>query len=267
MIALVIGVSLGFGILLIFDGLTRPRLSCWPRSLKQHGPSIIASAGGTAVALVATGWPAAALAGAALGMAVPRLVDRNRSARLRQARREALAGVASRLRDAVRGGLGIMEGLVLVSATAPEALKTELRDLTVEARTGSLNAALERFAQRLDEPIATLFAQALTLADRLGSSGVSDVLDSLAEAASAQAATAREVRARQTHQRVSARVVAVVPLVLLFAIKLANPQYLAPYESPMGQLVLLFGFGLIAVGYRTMVMLSRLPEAKGGGRR
>jgi tight adherence protein B len=256
-----ISLTFGIGVLLLFDGLTREREEPVPRRKMRIAPPIFGAISGAGFALVATRWGAAALAGAVIGALVPRAIASRNRERLRAARREALSEVAGRLRDSVRAGLGLTEGLSLVAQSAPVALAEPLRELAAEARIRSIQAAAQRFASEMDDPLADLFARALALADRLGSSGITEVLDGLAEAASQTAHTAREVRARQLRHKASARIVAAVPVLLLVAIRLTNPDYLAPYSSASGQVVLLFGFGLIATGYWVMSQTARLPES------
>lgn len=256
-----VSLAFGFGVLLFYDGLTRERDDTKPRRHKRLAPSALGATSGGVIALLATGWGAAALAGGIIGGLAPRAIKRRRTDRLRAARREALAEVSGRLRDAVRAGLGITDGLTLVAQNSPTVMQEPLRELAAESRMRSLQEAAGRFAEEMDDPLADLFARALSLADRLGSSGVTEVLDGLAEAASQMVHTAREVRARQLRQKVSARIVAAVPVVLLVAIRFTNPDYLDPYSSAAGQVVLLFGLGLIAAGYWSMTQTARLPEA------
>lgn len=257
-----LALAFGLGLFLVFQGLTATEPASFSR-LRKLGPRSAAALGGAAVAYVATGWPAVAAAGAILGGLAPAAIRARQSERLRNARREALAELAARLRDAVRAGLGLVEGLVIVAGSPPEALRSELRDLVSESRASGLTAAAERFAARLEDPLADLFARALALADSLGSSGVIEVLDGLADSAQSMALTMREVRARQLRQKVSARVVAAVPVLLLLAVRWSNPEYLASYSTAQGQLVLTFGLGIIGFGYWAMVASARVPESRG----
>ena len=119
-----------------------------------------------------------------------------------------------------------------------------------EARVSNLPEAARAFADRVSDPAADLLSSALGTSERLGSRNLSEVLDALAEATTAQAAAVREARARQTRNRMSARIVAAVPILLLLAIRQANPAYLAPFETASGQAVLAFAFVLIWAGLR-----------------
>jgi len=256
---LLVSAVFALGLALVYDGLVRPNTRPDPLArIRRIGPAGAGGLAGAAVALVATGWPVAVVAGAAVGAGVPRMLLRAREERLRFARREAIAEVCARLRDAIRSGIGLSDALAQAATTAPEAIAADLRRLVSEARVSGIGTAAASFGQRVSDPSAELFASALALADRLGSRNLTDVLDALAEATMAQAGAIREARARQTRARMSARIVAAVPMLLLLAIRRANPAYLAPFSRPVGQLVLAFAFGLVWVGYVSMKRAARI---------
>jgi tight adherence protein B len=260
--AVLVSTIFGLGLLFVFDGLVRPgaRGSLQGR-LRRLGPRAASAAAGAVVAFVATGWPVAALVGGAVGWAVPGAMNRSREERALLERREAIAEVSARLRDAIRSGIGIADALAQAAEHAPPAIAGDLRRLISDARVSGLPEAAGAFAERVHDTLAELMASALSTADRLGSRNLSEVLDALAEATTAQAAVVREARARQTRNRMSARIVAAVPLLLLLAIRRANPAYLAPFEDPPGQAVLAFAFGLIWVGYVAMRRAGRIEAA------
>lgn len=261
---LLLSTLFGFGLLLIFDALVRPDVRVEPLAkLKRVGPSGIAAAVCAFMAAITTAWPVAVVAGAALGATLPGALRRSREERLALARREAIAEVAARLRDAIRSGIGLSDALAQAAANAPAAIAPDLRRLVSEARVSGISPAASSFASRVRDPAAELLASALAIAERLGSRNLSDVLDSLAEATAAQAATVREARARQTRARMSARIVAGVPLLLLLAIRRANPAYLAPFSTPTGQAVLAFALVLVWAGYRAMKRAARLEGSTG----
>jgi len=257
--ALLVATVFGLGVVFLFDALVRPNIQVDPLArLKRVGPAGACAVIASLVAGVATTWPVAMIASAALGASLPGTLRRSRVERVSLARREAIAEVASRLRDAIRSGIGLADALAQASTRAPGAIAADLRRLVAESRVSGIAEAAESFAARVDDPAAELFASALGFAERLGSRNLSDVLDSLAEATTAQAATIREARARQTRARMSARIVAAVPMLLLLAIRRANPAYLAPFSTPGGQAVLGFAFVLVWIGYRSMKRAARL---------
>jgi Flp pilus assembly protein TadB len=262
--ALLVSTLFGLGLVIVFDGLVRPHARIEAtRRLRTLGPRSLAGAVGVALGYIATGWPIAAVGAGLVAAAVPEMIRRAREERTRLERREAIAEVSSRLRDAIRSGIGLADALGNVAERAPACLRTDLRRLVSEARVSGLGEAAGAFANRVADPSAELFASALVTAERLGSRNLSEVLDALAESTTAEAAAVREGRARQTRNRVSARIVAAVPILLLLAIRQANPAYLAPFESAPGQAILAFAFALIWAGYVAMHRAARMEGRTG----
>jgi Flp pilus assembly protein TadB len=260
--AVLVSTVFGLGLLFVFDGLARPGAGTevLGSRIRSLGPRGLASAVGAAVGVIATGWPVASVAGGAVAWAVPGALRRSREERVRLERREAIAEVSSRLRDMIRSGLGISDALAQLVEHAPRAVAGELRRLEADARVSGLAEAGDAFAARGSDPSAALLGSALATADRLGSRNLSDVLDALAEATTAQAAAIREARVRQTRNRMSARIVAAAPVLLLVAIRQANPAYLEPFGQPAGQMVLGFAFALIWAGYVAMRRAARIER-------
>jgi tight adherence protein B len=260
--AVLVSTVFGLGLLFVFDGIVRPGASTDVLGrIGRLGPRAMAATVGAAVGVIATGWPVASFAGGAVAWAVPGALLRSREERARLEQREAIAEVSSRLRDTIRSGVGISDALMQAVEHAPRAVAAELRRLVADARVSGLAEAAGAFVERLPDPSAELLGSALATADRLGSRNLSEVLDALAEATTAQAAAIREARARQTKNRMSARIVAAVPILLLLAIRRANPAYLEPFGAPAGQAVLAFAFALIGAGYVAMRRAARIEGA------
>jgi tight adherence protein B len=260
--ALLVSTVFGLGLLFVFDALVRPEIRSDPAALlRRAGPRTLAGAIGAMAGYIATGWPIAALACGAVAAAVPGMLRRARDERASLERREAIAEVSSRLRDAIRSGIGISDALANTAENAPARIRTDLRRLVSEARVSDLPDAARAFAERVSDPSADLLASALGTSEGLGSRNLYEVLDALAEATMSNAAAVREARARQTRNRISARIVAAVPILLLLAIRQANPAYLAPFESASGQVVLAFAFLLIWVGYMAMQRAARIEAS------
>jgi len=173
---------------------------------------------------------------------------------------QALADTAAGLRDAVRGGLGLSDGLAGLATYGPPLLRQELVKLAADSGRMGLAAASSRFAARMKDPGADLLAATLAFNDRVGGKQVTEVLDAMAEELAAEARTIRELRARQSRQRTSARVVALAPLVLLVVLRQVNPAYLEAYGTPTGQLVLGAASLMIGIGYLVMIRLARTIE-------
>ena len=263
MIGWLLGAAFGLGILLIFDSFIRPapartaaevRLRQRPRFgldrlVGRLGWGAVAAVVAGVLTMALTGWIALAIVAAVLAAAAPGMIERAQRQRAQIARREALAQVAGRLRDAVRGARGLPEAIELAADTAPAALAKELALLKENVARLGVVEGLEQLRQASDDPMLRSFATMLERAYRSGSRRVGTLLEVVAEGAALQARTQREIRARQTATRAEAGIVGGLPVVALLALRATNPSFLSAYASFQGQVVMAVAFGLIAIGY------------------
>jgi len=255
------GGLIGLGLLIILDAFARPAepratpgratgaLAQLSAALPRPGWAVLAGATAGTVALVATQWIALALVAAAAGAAAPGMAARAQAERRRLARQEALALVAGRLRDGIRGARGLPDAIVLAADTAPAALREEMAVLKAAVRNQGVAEGLEGLAAATDDPMVRRFARSLASSYRTGSRKVTLVLETVAEAATLQARTHREIRARQTHVRIAVHLMALCPLAALLLLRATNPTLLKAYSDAPGQLVMLVGLGLVALGW------------------
>jgi tight adherence protein B len=205
------------------------------------------------------GWGAVSGVAALLGLLAPYAYYVRRHDRRRAALQVGLVEAIEQLRDAIRTGLSVPEALSGLARSGPEVLRGEFNLLGQQARVLGFEAALR---DRLADPLFDVVAAALVVNDRLGGRQVSQVLDRLAEATRAQLRIQHEVRAQQGRTVLSARIVALAPLVALVGLRLTNPRYLSVFDSVAGQLILLGCALAVALGYAAMLYLTRLPAER-----
>lgn len=278
MVPLVLSLTFGIAIALLYEGLTNPRRQTiedrrWRRveefliraGLPDVTPRdflLFAVATGIAAGLAAQvflGWGILSLLAAGFGLVAPFVYYIRRHDRRRATQQIALVEAIDQLRDAIRTGLSISEALAGLARSGPEALRPEFATLVREMRLIGFESALLALRHRLADPVFDVVAASLLLNDRLGGRNISQVLDRLAHATRAQLRIEQELRAHQARNVLSARIVAAVPLVVLVAIRQVNPGYLALFDSWSGQLLLAGCLVSIAVGYAGMRWLTRLP--------
>jgi tight adherence protein B len=271
------------GVLVAYDGLTRsdghaPRARRkWRRVdqaeafLRQAGVEgvrvrdflVVCAAAGIFLGLVAQfvlGWPLVSLVAAALGSVVPLAYLAPRRERRRSQVQVALVDLAAQLRAAIQAGYSIQEGLSQLAYADRSKLGPELQRLALDMRLKGQSVALAAFRDRLADPLADQIVAALLLNDRLGGKQMGAVLSRLAEATRQELSVQQEAKARQGQAVLSARVVAVVPGVVLVGMRLLSPDFMAVYDQPLGQLVLVGCVGWVLLGYGTMRWLGRLPR-------
>jgi len=271
-------VALAAGVYLSFEGLARPRAQLVTperlvtlreflirAGLREVTPRefVLFSLGAAVLAGLLTqaflGWGLMSCLAAAFGLVAPYAYYIRRHDRRRRQVQEALVEAIEQLRDAIRTGLSVHDGLAGLARTGPEALRSEFDTLGHEARLLGFAGALTAMRDRLADPLFDVVAAALAVNDRLGGRQVTHVLDRLAEATRAQLRIQHEVRAQQGRTVLSARIVAAAPLVALVGLRATNPRYLSIFDSVWGQMVLLAVALGVAVGYAAMLYLTRLP--------
>ena len=123
----------------------------------------------------------------------------------------------------------------------------------------SLEDALTEAQLRIRQPLFTLIASALIVGNRSGGR-LAPLLQELSRAAHQIEAVQGQLRAEQAQGRLGALVIALMPLALLVVLHVVNPQYLAPYSTLGGQLLLGALIAMIVVGYVWMLRILRLPQ-------
>jgi Flp pilus assembly protein TadB len=274
-----LGLLFGAGAGLAIDGLVRrPR----PTGGARAGWRLRRLTGGTApvrvVAAVAaavvvglwTRWPVAALLAAIAVWALPGVLAAARISSRAQARLEAVAAWAESLRGTLQAAAGLEQAIIATAATAPEAIGPQVAALAEAIQAGvRLPDALHAFADELDHPDADRVVAALLLAATGHARNLADQLAALAAAAREQAAARLRIQTEWASTRTSVRVIIAITLVMAVAMVAFNRDFLEPYDSAGGQLVLAVVGAMFGAGYWWLAKLSRIPEpprvlAKGG---
>lgn len=230
------------------------------RAVAGHRRLLAAAAGAGVGMWVLTGW---LVAGAAAGLAVagaPRL--RTGAAGARQlARLEALEAWTRRLADLLASGAGGLEQAIGASVrTCPPPIAVEVGALAGRLRVDGPEAALRGFADDLADigsPAADLVAAALILRARRGGRGLRPVLDALAADVADLVRARRATDADRAKPRSNVRVlVAVTGIVLAVTLMFAR-DYLAPFGTPAGQVMLTVITGVFAAAVLLLARITR----------
>ena len=278
MIPLVLSITCGAGVFLLYTGLTTPPLRpihpsrrlierflarAGLHGVRPRGFAFVITTTSLVTGLIAQlllGWPAVSVLVAGLGGLLPVAYTLRRYDRRRAIVQAALVQAISQLRDAIRGGLSMQEALVSLARSGPETLRPEFTQLARELRLSGLDTAISAMREQLADPVFDVAAATLLLNDRLGARNVGQVLDRLASATRGEFRVQQELRAYQARTVLSARIIVAVPLVLLVVIRLLNPGYLDLFSTTRGQLLIAACVVSVVLGYASMRWLTRLPS-------
>lgn len=217
-----------------------------------------------ALVLVITRWPVAALGGALLVLGWHGIAGGAAEERKAMARLEGLAAWTESLRDTIAGAVGLEQAIPSSVRAAAPSLQEPLRDLVDRLHTRvPLPEALRRFADDLDDPSADLVVGALILNARLRGPGLRDMLGALAASAREELDMRRRVEANRRTTRRSVQIVVAISVLTMVLLVLFRREYVAEYDTLLGQLVLVVVVGLFAAGF---VWLRRLANFDMPGR-
>jgi len=243
LIAMLLGAGVAAGILLIVSGLTPTEPPAHTARWRLSRPDTIRVAGALAAAAAAgllTRWPVGALLTGAATWLLPRVMGGDRAHKRAMARTDAVASFCEMLRDNLAAAAGLEQAVLAAADVAPQPIAAEVRLLAADLRSGlRLPDALARFRTTMNDPIADLVVAALYQAAHRQASRLTDLLTTLADIARRATTVRLRVVAARARVRTSARVITVTTLAMAVALAILNRDYLTPYSTLLGQLILL----------------------------
>jgi Flp pilus assembly protein TadB len=216
---------------------------------------------------VVTGWPMAGVIGGAVAMTVPMLVSAREARATALAKTAALASWAEMLRDTMSGHAGLNQAIAVTADVAPEPVRHQVRRLAVRAERQSLSTALRTFAAEVSDPVADLIVAALVIADERQARDLTKLLSEIASSARQQAAMRMRVETGRARTYAQSQALVAITLLLVIVLLLFSPEFLEPYDTFGGQLVLAIIGALFAAALLGLVQLGRpadTPRLLGG---
>jgi Flp pilus assembly protein TadB len=200
------------------------------------------------VVLVATGWVVAGVGVALLAYAWPSLGGAA-SERKTVARLDSLATWTESLRDTIAGAVGLEQAIPASIRIADASIREPLVKLVDRLHTRvPMHMALRRFADDLDDPSADMIIAALIINSRLRGPGLRALLGALAASVREELDMRRKVTADRRSTRRSVQIVIIVSVGLAILLAVVDHPFLAPYDGPLGQLVLTVIAAIYAAG-------------------
>jgi Flp pilus assembly protein TadB len=209
------------------------------------------------VVLAVTGWPSAAFASAVIVVAFPAMWSHRHDQSDERARVEAVAAWTEMLRDAVSSGRGVQEAIAVTAPLAPAVLRPAVLSLRARSVRGPLAPALRSFVDEVGDPMADLVGATLILAATREVRELSDLLGALAQTTRQRAALRLTAEAGRAGLRTTARAIGGVTALSAAGMFALQPSYLAPYATPVGQLVLAAAGAWFLLGFWGLSRLGR----------
>ncbi|MFI6239641.1 type II secretion system F family protein [Micromonospora sp. NPDC050795] len=230
-----------------------------PTEQRAYQALLVAALVAGALAFLLTGLPVVGLLVAVAVPGTPWLFGVGKAEQRAIARIEAVGEWTRRLKDVSGTGQGLQQAIIGTIGSVPPGVEDEVRLLAARLQAGWMaRSALLAFADEIADPVCDQVVAALILhlsdrGERLG-----DVLGSIAGAASAEVATRREIEAKRTQPRFAVRFLTGMTLATL-AYGLINTEYIRPYGTPVGQLVMA-ALGAAFIGLLAWVRSMSQPQ-------
>lgn len=279
MIALVVGLALGCGLLLVAStfvgvpsvGVRPPRWWVgWSDSVVRAGmpgltPGRLAALSALVVLttfLVVLSWSATPTVSLALALVLaplPTMVVASRSRARTALIRSRWPEVVDSLVAGVRAGASLPELLIDLGEEGPEELRPHFRSFARVYRSeGRFSDALDTLKRGLADPVADRIVEALRLAREVGGSDLSALLRNLGVLLREDARIRGELEARQSWTVNAARLGVAAPWMVLLMIS-GQANAAEAYSTPRGVAVLGAGGIASVVAYLLMQRIGRLP--------
>jgi Flp pilus assembly protein TadB len=219
---------------------------------------LIAGVGAGLLTALLTGWLVAALLVPAVVVGLPILLSAP-PAGSRIERVEALEEWTRSLSGVLTVGVGLEQALIATLRSTPDAIRPEVSHLVarLRARWGTEDA-LRAFADEVNDATGDLVAANLILGARRRGAGLASVLEALAESVAADVRARREIEADRAKPRATARYVTLITVGVLLVLGLTG-QYIQPYSSPVGQVILVV---LLSMYVATLVWMRAMATGK-----
>ena len=160
----------------------------------------------------------------------------------------------------VRSGYPLNSSIRMIADNMQPPISTEFKQVADEIAYGStLIEALQRLAQRIDEPDVQFFVIVLSVQNDIGGN-LSEVLNNLAGIIRKRKHLRMKIKALTSEGRATAWVLGSMPFVETGLILLVSPNHLDPLlDNHLGNIVLLSTIGIISMG---ILIVSRMINLK-----
>jgi tight adherence protein B len=174
-----------------------------------------------------------------------RVLESRRRAEFQTRLPDALDLIAS----ALRSGYSFARALSLVATEMKGTMGSEAQRVMDELAVGlALDEALARLAERQPSYDVRLFTAAVQIQTRVGGN-LAEILLKTASMVRLRAQLHSEIRTLTSEGRLSAAIIACIPVVLALTVSAMNPGYLSPLTAePLGKVILGCGAGLWVLG-------------------
>jgi tight adherence protein B len=203
--------------------------------------------------------PVGLIAGLVAGASLPMRREGWRARRRAELLEQQLADLTESMALGVRSGLSVSQALEFVASEMENPMAELTSRLMAEQRLGTpFDVALEHLGEALGTGDARLFVLVVTIHSRSGGN-LAGALDEVTRTIRHRLAVRRELRALSAQGRMSALILASLPIAFSLVLMAASGDELVPvYHSAAGQAMLAIGLAMEAAAFVWMRRVLRI---------
>jgi tight adherence protein B len=201
----------------------------------------------------------AAVALGAIGLFLPYLWMRRKQAKRQSMFEAQLPESLDMLVNALQAGYSLQAAMEFVGRETPAPLGPEFGRFYDEQRLGmEVRMALLRFQERVGTLDARMFVTSLLIQRETGGN-LGEVLTNLATLMRERVTFRMQLATLTAEPRMSAKVLASLPLAVVLLISAINPDFVRPLiDTPMGHKLIAYAACSVAVGYLVMSRIANV---------
>ena len=211
----------------------------------------------------ASRWPALGLGVAALVLVGRLWQTASRQRRIYYQTTEAISVWVDMIKDTLAGGGGLSQSIESTASLAPEVIRPQVVRLAAAQRTVPQAEALRQFGAAMAHPTADLVVLALIVASDNQARDLPKLLSRTAEQARSRNASVLQIETERSQLYTEARATVISIGVLGIVITLIAREFLEPYSTVTGQIVLAVVMGIVVASAALLVQAGRpQPERR-----
>jgi tight adherence protein B len=194
-----------------------------------------------------------------VGLALPIVWLKQRQRRRLAAFQEQLPEALDMLVSAMRAGYSFQTAMKFVGEEMPAPLGVEFLQFYDEQRLGvEVRAALVALQERSASPDMKMFVTAVLIHRDTGGN-LSEVLSNIADVMRQRADVHRQVDTLTAQSKLSARILAVLPLMVFGAVISMDREFIRPMlDEPVGRLMLSYAAVSVILGYLLLMRIAKV---------
>lgn len=212
------------------------------------------------IAYVVSGKPVSAAGGAVIGFILPLIFFRKKKSERKEAFNGQFADVLLTICNGLHSGFSFQQAVSSITKEMEPPVSTEFSIMLMEMEYGlTMHDALYRMYERTGCEDIKMLISALDITAKTGGS-LADVLETISETVRNRLKIRQEVKTLSAQGRVSGLIIGALPIVIILALSVLNPEYIQQLvDTTDGRKLLAIACVMETVGF---IIIRKITDVK-----